>query len=278
MYIFNIFKLKVFKVVEKGPREERAGSVFDFFIVTLIVLNVAAIILESFDEVYTRYGAVFDIFELFSVMVFTLEYAMRVWTADLKFDSSNRLYSRLRFIKSTMAVIDLLAILPFYLGLLFIPVDVNLVFLRMLRLTRLLRVFKLSRYTSAMKLMSKVIKEKKDELSVTVFMTFILLLIASTMMYYIEKDVHGDAFPNIVAAFWWAIATLTTVGYGDVYPVTGLGKLLSGIIALLGIGLVALPTGIISSSFIEELSKSKSAETADQAPQYCPHCGRKLNE
>lgn len=144
----------------------------------------------------------------------------------------------------------------------------------------MLRVFKLNRYMDSMGVLSRVLRREKEQLLITVFMTFLLMLIASSMMYYLENKAQPEAFPNIIASFWWAIATLTTVGYGDVYPVTGLGRILSGIIALLGIGLVALPTGIISSGFLAELEDQKKK---DQAPKerihiICPSCGTHIVE
>ena len=162
-----------------------------------------------------------------------------------------------------MAVIDLLAILPFYLPM-FIPIDLR--FLRMLRLTRVLRVFKLNRYSKALNSISGVMRNKKDELLTTVFLMTFIIVISSTLIYYIEHEYQPEAFPNIVESFWWAIATLTTVGYGDVFPITGLGKVLASVIALSGIGLVALPTGIISSGFMANIKTGKK----------CPHCGKDL--
>ena len=141
----------------------------------------------------------------------------------------------------------------------------------MLRLFRLLRLLKLNRHSKAVKLIGKVLKNTKNDILVTVFMVFILLILSSTLMYSIENDAQPEAFENIGQALWWAVATLTTVGYGDIYPVTGLGKLLSGIIALLGIGIVALPTGIISSAYIEEVQKRKN--TCE-----CPKCGYDVNQ
>ena len=151
--------------------------------------------------------------------------------------------------------------------------------MRILRVTRLLRIFKIQRYTKSLNLIGKVLKSKKEELFITVFVTIILIIFASTLMYYIENDVQPNAFPNILATFWWAVATLTTIGYGDVYPVTDLGRLLSGIIAVLGIGLVALPTGLISSGFIEEISKKKRQhKQKEEDITYCPHCGKRIHE
>ena len=162
--------------------------------------------------------------------------------------------SDLKYLVSPMAIIDLLAILPFYLPM-FVLVDLR--FLRMFRISRLLRIFKLNRYTEALSLILDVVKAKKDELLAALFVMGFMIMISSTMIYYFETDVQPDVFPNIIASFWWSIATLTSVGYGDIYPITTMGKIFAGIIAILGIGLVALPTGIISSGFIAAVSKKE---------------------
>lgn len=167
-------------------------------------------------------------------------------------------------------MIDLFAILPFYLPML---IKMDLRFLRALRLTRFLRILKVNRYNDSLNLIWTVIKEKKSELVVTGFVTFLILLLASFTMYYIEGEKQPDQFPNILATFWWAIATLTTVGYGDVYPITGLGKLISGLIAILGIGLVALPTGLISAGFMSKIENRKQNDSDDEK---CPHCGKNI--
>jgi voltage-gated potassium channel len=164
---------------------------------------------------------------------------------------------------STFGLIDLIAILPFYLPLLF-PIDLRVV--RILRIMRLIRIFKLGRYSKSLKTINSVLRETRSDLGITIFIAFIMLVLASTLMYYVEGDVQPNKFASIGHSFWWAVATLTTVGYGDVYPVTGMGKLLSGIIALIGIGIVALPTGIISSAFIEKIHQDNKTCT-------CPNCG-----
>ena len=147
----------------------------------------------------------------------------------------------------------------------------DLRFLRTLRLTRFLRILKISRYNDSLNMIWIVIKEKKSELAVTGFVAFLILLIASFMMYSIEGDIQPDAFPNVLAAFWWGIATLTTVRYGDVYPVTALGKLISGVIAILGIGIVALPTGLISAGFMSKLENKRN-----KTHRTCPFCGKEI--
>lgn len=223
----------------------------------LVVLNVLAVILESYASLKAQYHLQFYYFELGSVMIFTGDYAYNAGRALAK--------GRLRaYCLSFGGIIDLLAILPFFLPRL-IPMDLRAV--RILRLARLVRLLKLKQYHRPMSLIATVLREKSNELKITMLATFLLLLFASVVMFYVEGDDQPEAFPNIPATLWWAVATLTTVGYGDIYPITGLGRLISGIIALLGIGVVALPTGILSSAFMEKLAKE------DRQDNVCPHCG-----
>lgn len=272
-----ITKLRIYQILEKAENGDKQSKTFDIFIILLIISNVLAIILESFSELALQYKSFFRFFELVSVIIFSAEYLLRIYTAKQKYPNTKNFKAVFKFVFSTMALIDLFAILPFYLPM-FILIDLR--FLRILRLTRILRVLKIQRYNNSLSLINRVIGNKKEELVVTLFITFILLLLASSTMYFVETNAQPESFPNVIASFWWAIATLTTVGYGDVYPVTILGKILSGIIALLGIGIVALPTGIISSGFVEEIDKSKeklNSQTNDEPKSYCPFCGKKLS-
>ena len=258
---------RLFEIIEKGSDKDIPSKVFDYFIIILIILNIISVILESFYSLYQHHVRFFSGFEKVSVIIFTIEYFLRLWTASLRYPHSRHPY--LRHSVSFMALIDLFAILPFYLPF-FIPFDLR--FIRILRLIRLLRIFKLNRYSDSMVMIGNVLKKEKDILLTTVFFTFILLLLASSLMYYIETEAQPEQFPNIIASLWWAVATLTTVGYGDVYPITTLGKFLSAIIAILGIGLVALPTGILSSGFINEINKKKRPDH-----KRCPHCGKTID-
>ena len=262
-----MIKHKTYKLVEKGSHGSKVNRVFDIAIMTLIMLNVFAIILETIPEIADKYGNSLRIFEIVSVIIFSIEYLMRIYVSDLTHPSSSRIKSAFKFMFSAYGIIDLLAILPFYMPFL---IKIDLRFLRILRLTRFLRVLKINRYNNSLNLIWTVIKEKKTELAITGFLTFLILLIASFVMFYVESEKQPDAFPNILASFWWAVATLTTVGYGDIYPITGLGKLISGFIAILGIGLIALPTGIVSAGFIEKIGKNK------EESKKCPHCGKDL--
>ena len=237
-------------------------------IYALIIINTIAIILESYQELNATYSSFFELIEYFSVSIFTIEYALRLWTSNLndKFKGSSFL-KRIKFTFSTLGIIDLLAILPFYLPY-FFTFDLRVI--RILRLFRLLRVLKLTRYSKSLKTMHSVFQETKSDLITTIFVTTILLIFSSTLMFFAENESQPDKFQSIGHSFWWAVATLTTVGYGDVYPVTSLGKFLSGIIAIVGIGFVALPTGIISTSF---MNKVQAQNKLNKEKLICSHCG-----
>jgi voltage-gated potassium channel len=250
-------------VVEAARPGDRASRVFDVFIVGLIALNVAAVVLESVAKLEARYRGAFFAFELASVAVFTLEYLARVWSAptDPRYQGAFR--GRLRFVLSPLALIDLLAVFPFYLGALWV---VDLRFLRVVRLVRMIRIAKVARYSSALRLLGRVVRNRKPELVITTGLMLILLVLASCMMYDLEHEVQPEVFGDIPSTMWWAVATMTTVGYGDTYPVTPAGKVLGGLVAILGIAFFALPAGILGSGFVDEVQKGRE-------PLRCPHCG-----
>ena len=216
---------------------------------------------------------------LASIIVFTAEYLLRIWTADLLYPSLPPWRARLTYMKSAMALVDLLAILPFYLPML-LPMD--LLGIRALRLFRLLRLFKLRRYSEALGTIAEVFRRKEHEIALSISFVTVLLVIASLLMYHAEHDAQPEQFANAFSGLWWAVATLTTVGYGDIYPITTGGRVLGAVIAIMGIGMVAIPTGIISAGFMEVLEKKPEDDRAAQEEEekksyrYCPHCGKKL--
>ena len=266
-------KQRVFEVLCKAEKGDKLSHVFDMMIMVLILLSVLSIILESYDRLDNQYGAIFDVFEAFMVIIFSLEYLARIWTAPLLYPYAK--HPRLKYIFSIMALIDLLAILPFYLPI----IDADLRFLRMIRLfrmARLLRVLKFSRYMESVHTISRILKESATQLIASVVGCFVVMLFASILMYSVESQAQPDAFPNVIAALWWAVCTLTTVGYGDVYPITDLGRILASVMSLIGIGIVAIPTGIISAGFITVLGE-KEAKAHDEIT-HCPYCGHKLKE
>ena len=281
---------RIFRLIDEDAKDYRPSRIFNGIIVFLIALNVVAIVFESDDYYAITYKWLWDHIELYSVVIFGLEYLMRLFTADFKYPDRKGLRPFIKYLTSPLAIIDLLAILPSIVIIIapfYTPLAQFMDFrmIRLLRTMRLLRVFKITRYSSSMRLIGAVLREKKRDLGVTIFITFILIVISSTLMYYVEHEAQADQFPNILSTFWWAVATLTTVGYGDVYPITGAGKILSGVIAVLGIGLVALPTGILSSAFVERMEERKKKEEEEKQKEkgvskssynYCPHCGEKL--
>ncbi len=259
------FRQKVYELFDENNKANHPlNGPIAKIIMVLIILSVTAVVLESDENILNKNESVFYYFELVAVIIFTIEYLARAWTCDLEYPHLSKGRAFWKFFWRPMSVIDLLAIIPFYLT--FLPVDGR--FLRVLRLLRLLRLFKLNRYTSSMRLIGTVLKEEKEKLFITIFMTLILLVLSSSLVYEFES--HGpnaEQWPHIYGAFWWAIATLTTVGYGDVFPVTAMGKIIAGVIALLGIGLVALPTGILSSSFVSRIEEQKRQAIADAGEQ-----------
>ncbi|MGD2175295.1 MAG: ion transporter [Candidatus Brocadiaceae bacterium] len=259
-------KRRVFEIMEKGLGDDRdlPSRTFEVSIMALIALNVVAVALGTVGSLRARYGALFQAFETFSVAVFTAEYLARMWSCASVPAYAHPIKGRLRFALTPMAMVDLAAILPFYMPMI-LPVD-----LRVVRAIRLVRLFKLGRYSDSLRTLGGAIRAKKHELSITVFVVFVLLVISSSLMYFVENRAQPEAFSSIPAAMWWAVSTLTTVGYGDMYPVTVLGKLLGALISLLGIATFALPAGIIASGFAQELQRRFRRAVV------CPHCGREV--
>jgi voltage-gated potassium channel len=262
-------KRRIYSVLEHSDERSLVGRAINLFIVALIILNVAAIMLDTVQGVATQYAGVLWNFEIFSVAIFSVEYIARVWACNTDKKYAGIIKGRLQYMASPMAIVDLLAILPFYIPFI-IPFDLRV--LRVLRLIRLIRIFKLARYNESLSMMKKILLEKKEDLSITLFMGLIVLVLASTAMYYAEHDAQPDKFSSIPETLYWGVITLATIGYGDMYPVTVLGKFFGAIIAVTGIGMFAIPTGIIGSGFIEELQKKREKKNI------CPHCGKSIDE
>ena len=310
MSMYQRVKRTVFEIIEPSANATGtriASKIFDAVIMTLIVCSILSVFIFTFEQIRgTLFGRVLFDLEFLSLVIFTFEYALRLWTADVLYPNLGPLRSRLRYMRSAMALIDLISILPFVL-LPFHFLPYNLVSIRMIRLVRLLRVFKLNRYSDALAGIGEVIKSRAHQMIASVFFVSIILILASLLIYYAEHDEQKEAFANAFSGLWWAVATLTTVGYGDIYPVTPVGRVIGAIIAILGIGMVAIPTSILSAGFMEMLEKRANKQKASAAhtgktedgektpsstvaaphehahadsgyepPQYCPHCGKKL--
>ena len=247
---------KVFDIIQPDDGTSLLSRIFDWMITGLILASVIIVFAATFDLPKGVLRALLLIEGVASV-VFTVEYALRILTADFLYPESGTIKARIKYVFSPMALVDLVAILPFWLPML---VPGTMLGLRALRLVRLLRIFKLNRYFDAIKSLGEVIVLKKRELLGSLFFVSILMLIASLLMYSAEHEAQPEVFRNAFSGLWWAVATLTTVGYGDIYPVTALGRLLGAFIAFSGLAAVAIPTGIISSGLMEALSRGKEAK------------------
>ncbi|MCQ2253326.1 MAG: ion transporter [Bacteroidales bacterium] len=294
-----------YMLVDDCDENNRFSRAFRKFMLVLIILSVGEMALETDDDIFIPYKVYFIWFDMFSVWFFSLDYFARIFTAHLcdpdYENHHNRWKSVKKYIFSFYGLVDLLSILPYWLT--FTKIDLRV--MRLLRLLRFLRVFKIARYNNSIDLIASVFKEKKSDLGVTCGLILIVMILASFMMYYAEHDAQPEAFPNVLGCIWWAIVTLTTIGYGDVYPITAFGKIIGGVIAFLGVGLVAMPTGIISAGFLEKINKDKELEEVEanksdivknreeieklkqmlaereqelqEHKAFCPYCGHKLD-
>lgn len=260
-------KSRIHRILHEMPPGDDTARLVNAVLLTLITLNVAAFVIETVEPVYRWAPRAFALFEFVSVAVFTLEYLARVWSCTASAEFAGGLRGRLRFVRTPMAVVDLLAVAPYWLPM----VGLDLRVIRALRLGRIFRVLKLGRYSLALQTFGRVLVRKREELTTVLFVIGLLLLLAASLMYFAEHEVQPEKFGSIPESMWWGIATLTTVGYGDVYPVTPLGRVLGAIIAVLGIGMFALPTGILGAAFVEDLQRNSSGAC-------CPHCGGRLDE
>ena len=227
-------KKRLHEILEEAAPGDRASRAFDIFLISLITLNAVALIVGTVEEIHELSPQAFLAIEIVSVAIFTVEYLLRVWSCTENPRYSHPVSGRLRFMVSPVVLIDLLAILPFYVGL--FP-SLHKVDLRLLRAVRLLaRLARLGRYFSGLRTLSRVVYAKRSELLTVLLVLSILLFIASSLMFFAENGAQPDKFSNIPQAMWWSVITLTTVGYGDVFPVTVMGRLLAGVIAIVGIG------------------------------------------
>lgn len=252
MTTYEKIKKRTFEIIEKGGHGDTPSKVFDIFIMILICLNVLSVFVETFTISNTMRKILADI-ELFSIIIFSVEFILRVWTADFLYKNLSPVKAKIRYVFSFMALIDLFAILPFYIPFV---IKVDLRVLRILRLFRLSRIIKANRYTKSLQKVMRVISEKSAELFSAVLMLFILMLISSVLIYYIESPAQPDVYKNALSGLWWSIAIFTSVWLGDIYPITAAGKILCALMAIFGVAIIAVPTGIISSGFVEDNSES----------------------
>lgn len=269
----------VHRLLEASP-STRAAHALRLGLAGLIVVNVVAVVAESVRDVHVAASHWLRGIEYVSVAVFSVEYLLRLWAAPEQERFARPLLGRLRWMLSPSALIDLLAVLPNLL----VMAHLDLRTLRLVRLARLFRVAKLGRYSMAVQTLFAVLRHKAADLLSLLFVLVILLVCASTLMFHLEHDAQPNAFSSIPATMWWGIVTLTTIGYGDMAPVTAGGRMLGGVVAVLGIGMFALPAGLLGAAFVDELGKARAARGGDGHAGHeghadgarCPHCGKAL--
>ncbi len=266
-------KYHVYDILVETDDDELIDKVVAVLLLILILISSLVVILETVDSLNQQYGRIFHTVEMIAAVIFAIEYILRLWVATYTAEYSRPIWGRIKYAFSPLAIIDLLAIMTAILPLIF---TMDLMFIRFLRVFRLFRLLKLNRYVESLNRLDDVVRAKKEELLVMLAMIAMLLLFSSSLMYLVEHEAQPDKFPDIPSAMWWGVATLTTVGYGDVFPITGLGKLLGGCVALLGVGMFALPAGLLASGFADEIRKAQLKKANCECP--CPHCGGDISE
>ena len=243
---------RIYEMVEVGSAGDAVSRGYDFANVLAIAVNLASSVLDTFDSVHAQYGAALDMVEAATVLFFTVDYFLRVYTADCLYPAAKR--PVLKYMLSFTGIIDMLCFLPWYLPFFF---PSGAVAFRMFRLVRIFRLFRINAYYDSLNVITEVIAGKRQQLISSVFIILVLMLGASLCMYSLEHEAQPEVFTNAFSGIWWAASTLLTVGYGDIYPVTPLGQVFGIFITFLGVGIVAIPTGIISAGFVEQYSRIK---------------------
>ena len=243
-------KKKVFNIIQIGDKSNRLSRIFDIFNAIIICANILVTFLQTFDELSSLFPA-FHVIEVITILIFCVEYILRIWTADYLYPDKSEFRSRLRFLISFDGIIDLLTILPFF----FLS---GMVIFRMLRVARIFHLFRLNARYDSFNVITTVLYEKRNQIISSVFIVLILMLASSLCMYSVEHDAQPEVFRNAFSGIWWSMSTLLTVGYGDIYPITTLGRIMAICIAYLGVGAVAIPTGIISAGFVEQYQRKSS--------------------
>ncbi len=269
--LYKDAKRRLFVLLHPEIENTKWDKTFNAFIIGLIILNVIAVMLETVPSIYEPHKILFKYFDIVSIVIFTLEYVLRVWTCNHDPNFSHSVHGRIKYIFSFGALIDLLAILPFYLHV-FVGFDLRV--LRILRLLKFLRLFRLTAYMNSTRLLVNVFKAIKNDLLLSLVLTLFLIVISSCLVYFCEHTVQPEQFTSIPGTMWWSVITLTTVGYGDMYPITNLGRILTSIILLAGVALFALPAGIITAGFLDEIRRVRNLNKIFK----CPHCGGELPE
>ena len=256
MKISESRRKRIFEIIQIGNKEDAPSRAFDYFIVTVILCNIAVLFLETFDAL-EKWRGFFETVEIVTVLIFCVEYLLRIWTADLLYPGEKRGKAVLRFLFSFDGIVDLLTILPFF----FLS---GFGAFRILRVARIFHLFRINTQYDSFQVITSVIKEKKNAILYAVFIILVLILGASLCMYSVEHAAQPEAFKNALSGIWWSVSTVFTVGYGDIYPITLLGRIMGVIITFLGVGAVAIPTGILSAGFVEHYTRLQKSQEVEE--------------
>ena len=245
-------KKRIFEIIQIGQESDRPSRAFDYFLLVNIVLNILVVILDTFEE-FSEFSTLFRWVEIITTVVFLIEYILRIWTADLLYPKLDRGKAVVKFILSFDGIVDLFTIIPvFFLS--------GAVAFRMLRVIRILHLFRINARYDSFHAILAIIYDKRKQLASSLFIIFILMLASSICMYSAEHAAQPDVFKNAFSGFWWSVTTILTIGYGDIYPVTTAGTIIAIIMSFLGVGAVAIPTGIISAGFVEQFERERNSE------------------
>lgn len=274
-------KSRVYEILESRVFEHPLGKAIAAVLSLLIFFNVIAAVLETDTAIFTAYGHLLDTFAIFSVMVFTVEYVLRVWCCTENPVYAHPVLGRLKYMRTPMAIIDLLVILPLLLSPFLVAYRWVYAFIRF---SRIFWILKIGHYSNSIKTLGRVISAKRGEMFIAFFVMLVLLILGSAFIYFAEHEAQPQKFSSVLASLWWGVETMATIGYGDMVPVTPAGKVIASIVALIGVGLFALPAGFLASGFIEEVNRRKEEQDRECQQQEsstsrtCPHCGKELKE
>ena len=281
---------RAFTIIQVGNLSDFPSRAYDISLVFAVAVNIFIAIFDTFPQA-EPYEKIIWAVECVTVIFFAIDYVLRIWTADYLYETMSPAKARLKFIFSWAGLVDLLSCLPFLAAS-------GGGTLRMFRIIRILRVFRIHHYADPLRVIGDVIKKKQGQLLSSIFIVFILMIASSLMMYNLEHEAQPESFANAFSGFWWAANTLLTVGYGDIVPVTLAGKICGTLLTFLGVGIVAIPTGILSAGFMEQVSivREKAVvegvirdnafaevevlaeidENEKEEYSYCPYCGKRL--
>lgn len=244
-------KKRIYEIIQIGNENDKPSKIYDWVIVLVILINVAILVLETFDR-FKPYAGVMNQIENVTYIVLIIEYLLSIWTADIKYPECTPGQARIKFMLSYDGIVELLTVLPFFF------LDGFIVF-QMLRVVRIFHLFRINAAYDSFNVITSVLKAKRNQLVSSIFIILSLVLAASLCMYSVEHEVQPDVFRNAFSGIWWGVSTIFTVGYGDVYPVTVMGRALAVVITFLGVGAVAIPTGILSAGFVEKYNEMQRA-------------------